>query len=317
MGMRVIFSLFLLLAASVLTHALPVVLGTTTAIVGQQAVFSVKNAPETWTWCALPPDGDITSVHRGNQDKPAFVTTWAGGRGGTWHIWVESGPIKSNVLAVQVVNSGAGDTGVSVPNPNDVIPWSESIQPTPKGALSDQLKSLSATPARSRVIPSLPGASAAQNAPAPATGGSAAATPTPATPISPAVPLGAPCATPEGGGVTEEDSSPIRLLPTGENIIDLAAQLIEPESPGSLRNPFVRAKALAPKPRDFSMSLSAVVLGPRPAAVLNEKVYSAHDIVEGTSFRVTEIQRDFVVLQTGRYFLQLPIDIPTIIRLPQ
>lgn len=291
--------LLLLPFLTVCAFASPVVTGPDTAVMGQQSVFSVAGATEPYTWFAVPPGESEANARQVNPNKPALATSWQG-RPGKWHVWVQAANGRSNSAVINVLSTRDEHPQI-VQDPNAVVPWSEVMQATPKPASAIALSETArAQPAR-RLVPDMP------------------ETPLSSTAVGMLSPQRS---SPNVGDViarqmeADEDGAPMILSPNADNVLDLAAQLIEPEVPGALRNPFVRSRALAAKPKEFRVHLSAVVLGPRTSIVLNDQVHMMNDSVDGTPLRVSEITRDYATLRTGRFMLRIPIDVPTTIRLP-
>ena len=288
-------SLILLPLFAVALSAVPIVSGPPTAITGQQSVFSVQGATAPFVWFAVPPGEDTANARKVNDGRPALVTSWQG-RPGKWRVWVEDASGRSNEIAINVMSDRQENTQL-VADPSAVVPWSEMVQTSPRSVAAKDLLATATPTVVKRVIPSSP------DTPVPT--GSVGL---PATALAPGEDV--------SNAIASEDGAPVILLPNGDNVVDLAAQLVEPEVPDSLRNPFVRARSANAKPRDFKVLLSALVLGPRSSAVLNDQVHAVNDSVGGTLLRVAEITRDYATLRTGRFLLRIPVDVPTIIRLP-
>lgn len=287
--------LFLPLVAAVLSAA-PIVSGPPTAITGQQSVFAVQGATAPFAWFAVPPGEEVANARKVNNDRPALVTSWQG-RPGKWTVWVEDAIGRSNEITINVLSDRVESTQL-VPDPAAVVPWSEMIQVSPRGVSAKELAAVAQPAVTKRIIPKAPD------------------TPTPMSSVGLSSPSLAAGEATSNAIAADEDGAPVILMPNGDNVVDLAAQLIEPEVPGALRNPFVRVRTGNVKPRELKLVLSAVVLGPRTSAVLNDQVHTLNDSVAGSLLRVSEITRDYATLRTGRFLLRIPVDVPTTIRLP-
>jgi hypothetical protein len=101
----------------------------------------------------------------------------------------------------------------------------------------------------------------------------------------------------------------IVLSPDRDHVIEISAALFSPAE-GEVLNPFLQQYQSKAPGHALTISIGGVVMGPHPTAVVNDRVCSIGDTIEG--FRVRSIQADLVVLQWENFELRIPADPPSV-----
>lgn len=124
------------------------------------------------------------------------------------------------------------------------------------------------------------------------------ATPPVAQPLAPAP---APASVP--GDPAVEDV--IVLSPNRERVVEISGALFS-RGDGDVPNPFLQQYQPKVPAREMTLAVCGVVMGPHPTAVLNERVCSVGETIDG--FRIESIQADLVVLRWENFMLRIPAE---------
>jgi hypothetical protein len=128
----------------------------------------------------------------------------------------------------------------------------------------------------------------------------------------PTIPLAVnppPAVAPVGPRVAAEEPA---LVPNADGVIDLTATTTKAGEPV---NPFAVRAAPEGAGREVLVHVSGLIAGPKPCAVVNERLVETGDSVE--PFRVERIDPEAVLLRLGERRLRLPLsDKPVRVRLP-
>ena len=94
----------------------------------------------------------------------------------------------------------------------------------------------------------------------------------------------------------------IEVTPDREGVIELSSA-IGRRREGQVPNPFLQEYRTKEASRDLSLAISGIALGPVPSVVINGRVYSVGDSLEG--FSVVAIQSGVVRLRSDPFLLRL------------
>lgn len=101
----------------------------------------------------------------------------------------------------------------------------------------------------------------------------------------------------------------IVLSPNRDHVIEISAALFS-QAEGEVLNPFLQQYQPKAPGHALTISVGGVVMGPHPTAVVNDRVCSIGDAIEG--FKVQSIQTDLVVLKWENFELRIPADPPAV-----
>lgn len=106
------------------------------------------------------------------------------------------------------------------------------------------------------------------------------------------------------GEMTGDDAYNI-IAPNADNVIELDPQLFT-QAAGDADNPFVQIYRPQVQLRDFSLTISAAILGPKPTVVINDRIYNAGESIEGLA--VHRIDDEGVWLRKGTFLFHCSVD---------
>ncbi len=109
---------------------------------------------------------------------------------------------------------------------------------------------------------------------------------------------------PADGAPPELDEDVIVLSPNSEHVIEISPALLT-TADGAVPNPFLQQYQPKSSAHELTFTISGIAFGPKPTVVLNERVCSIGETVEG--FRVAGIHPNLVVLRRENFALRIPL----------
>lgn len=269
-----------------------VVTGPTITTVGCQAVYSVKDPPNTpYVWC-ISWSVDGHSNWRGNADTPSLTWTFPD-KAPHFQFWIETtdGTLASNVLEVYPSNVAVGNSSLPTPQSDSVPAWHDPRDQSVPQITKDAVANVQPAAVNLAPLPALPGPEAAHAGQPP--------------PFDDADQLKAMLA--EGM---------ILVAPNADHLIDAEAEANMLTALGADTNPFKNRYRPPSTTSDEVVTLGAIIIGPHSTVFFNDTLYNVGDTFLG--MKVRAISARFIWLQHGKLLLQIPTDVEKItVRLPK